>query len=54
MPLWAHLSRPATAVTAVELYDAAGETVALLFGKRKPGEKELESWRELVARLPRA
>ena len=40
-------------VTAVEIYDAAGETVALLFGKRKPGEKELESWRELVASLPR-
>lgn len=40
-------------VTAVEIYDAAGETVALLFGKRKPGEKELGSWRELVASLPR-
>jgi len=40
-------------VTSVELYDAAGETVALLFGKRKPGEPERQDWRELVKLLPR-
>jgi putative hemin transport protein len=36
-------------VTAIELYDAAGEPIALLFGKRKPGQPELEGWRDLVA-----
>ncbi len=39
-------------VTSVELYDAAGENIAMLFGERKPGHAELESWREAVARLP--
>ncbi len=36
-------------VTALELYDAAGETIALIFGKRKPGKPEIEGWREVVA-----
>ncbi|WP_203072065.1 hemin-degrading factor [Falsiroseomonas ponticola] len=36
-------------VTSIELLDAAGEVVALLFGARKPGKPELESWRGLVA-----
>lgn len=39
------------AVTSVELFDAAGETIALLFGKRKPGQPEKPEWRELVASL---
>lgn len=39
------------AVTSVELFDAAGETIALLFGKRKPGQPEKPEWRELVADL---
>ncbi|TGE08143.1 hemin-degrading factor [Hymenobacter fodinae] len=38
-------------VTSVELYDAAGNNVLLLFGKRKPGQPELTAWRELVAAL---
>ncbi|NGM19772.1 hemin-degrading factor [Roseomonas stagni] len=36
-------------VTSVELLDADGEVVALLFGARKPGQPEREDWRALVA-----
>ncbi len=39
-------------VTAVELFDKGGEIITTLFGKRKPGDPELELWREIVARLP--
>ena len=39
-------------VTSLELYDAYGETIAFLFGKRKPGIPELDAWRELVAEIP--
>lgn len=35
-------------VTSVELYDARGETIAMLFGKRKPGIPEDKTWRELA------
>ncbi len=38
-------------VTSIELLDAAGEVVALLFGARKPGQPEREDWRALVARV---
>lgn len=38
---------------SVELFDAEGGRIATIFGKRKPGEPELESWRALVADLPR-
>ena len=38
-------------VTALELYDENGENLALLFGKRKPGEPESEVWREILASL---
>ncbi len=38
-------------VTAVELYDEQGGNIALLFGKRKPGEVEDEGWRELAEGL---
>jgi putative hemin transport protein len=41
-------------VTSLEIFDAAGETIAMFFGKRKPGIPELESWRALVAALPGA
>lgn len=41
-------------VTSVELFDAAGETIALLFGKRKPGQPEKPEWRDLVAELRRS
>jgi len=40
-------------ITSLELFDAAGETIALLFGARKPGQRELPAWRDLMARLPR-
>jgi putative hemin transport protein len=39
-------------VTSLELFNAAGETMAMLFGKRKPGIPELQAWRDLVAQLP--
>jgi len=35
-------------VTALELFDAAGELIVTFFGKRKPGIPELELWREIV------
>ncbi|MDO7874566.1 ChuX/HutX family heme-like substrate-binding protein [Hymenobacter sp. ASUV-10] len=38
-------------VTSLELFDAQGRNLLLLFGKRKPGIPEQESWRELVAAL---
>ena len=41
-------------VTAVEAYDASGELIVQLFGKRKPGIPELQAWRDIVAGLPRA
>lgn len=39
-------------VTAVELYSRDGKEVIQIFGKRKPGIPELESWRELAESLP--
>jgi putative hemin transport protein len=36
-------------VTSLELYDRAGETIALVFGRRKPGTPEREEWREQLA-----
>ncbi|WP_394339840.1 hemin-degrading factor [Mucilaginibacter conchicola] len=35
-------------VTSLELYDADGEMIVQVFGKRKPGIPELETWRQLV------
>ncbi|MCC7049454.1 MAG: hemin-degrading factor [Alphaproteobacteria bacterium] len=35
-------------VTSLELFDAAGENIALLFGKRKPGQPEDAAWRALA------
>ena len=40
-------------VTSVEVFDHAGENMAMFFGERKPGQPELQSWRDLVAGLPR-
>ncbi|WP_321784396.1 hemin-degrading factor [Paraburkholderia sp. J94] len=40
-------------VTSVELFDADGENVAMLFGARKPGKPELAGWRDAVAALAR-
>ncbi|USG59539.1 hypothetical protein NBZ79_10095 [Sneathiella marina] len=39
-------------VTAVEIFDTTGELIVTFFGKRKPGDPELELWREIVAKLP--
>jgi hemin-degrading HemS/ChuX-like protein len=41
-------------VTSFELYDARGENVLLMFGKRKPGMVEDPRWRDLGAGLPGA
>jgi putative hemin transport protein len=40
-------------VTSVELFDAAGEIIALLFSKRKPGQPEAPAWRALTEELAR-
>lgn len=40
-------------VTAVEFYQEDGKEIAMFFGRRKPGEPELETWRQLVRELPR-
>ena len=40
-------------VTSVEVFDATGELMAMFFGVRKPGQPELQAWRDLVGRLPR-
>lgn len=39
-------------VTSLELFDAAGGSIATLFGKRKPGQQEDPAWRALLERLP--
>ena len=39
-------------VTAVEIFDENSEIIATFFGKRKPGQPELELWREIVGQLP--
>ena len=39
-------------VTSLELFDAEGETIATLFGRRKPGIPEDGTWRALLDRLP--
>ena len=41
-------------VTALECYDAKGTQLVQLFGKRKPGIPELETWRTIVADVERA
>jgi putative hemin transport protein len=38
-------------VTSLELFDAAGGTIAMLFGKRKPGTPEMPEWQATVERL---
>ena len=39
-------------VTSVEAFDAQGELIVRFFGARKPGQPELQAWRDLVAQLP--
>ncbi|MBE7636605.1 hemin-degrading factor [Sneathiella sp. P13V-1] len=38
-------------VTAVEVFDKDGEIITTLFGKRKPGEPELDGWRAITSQL---
>jgi putative hemin transport protein len=38
-------------VGSLELFDAQGQAIALVFGARKPGTPELPSWRALLAEL---
>jgi putative hemin transport protein len=42
---------PEGAVTSLELYDAKGGQIVQVFGKRKPGEPELDAWRALACGL---
>ncbi len=39
------------AVTSIELLDAEGEVIALLFGARKPGQAEREEWRAIASKI---
>lgn len=39
-------------VTSIELFDAEGDTMAMFFGERKPGKRELAGWRALIDVLP--
>jgi putative hemin transport protein len=41
-------------VTSLELFDAEGGMIAMLFGTRKPGQAENPQWRGLLATLPEA
>lgn len=41
-------------VTSLEVFDAEGESMAMFFGARKPGQPELPAWRELLAPLREA
>ncbi|APW42575.1 hemin-degrading factor [Rhodoferax saidenbachensis] len=40
-------------VTSIEVFDAREELMVQFFGVRKPGLPELQSWRDLVAGVPR-
>lgn len=36
-------------ITSIEVFDGAGRIIVQLFGKRKPGEREREDWRQVVS-----
>ncbi len=38
-------------ITSLELFDAQGELIVSFFGKRKPGQPELDGWRNLAESL---
>ena len=38
-------------VTSLEIYDAQGDQIAWMFGKRKPGELERDDWRGIIDAL---
>ncbi|VVD91479.1 heme ABC transporter [Pandoraea morbifera] len=41
-------------VSSLELLDASGMVIAMFFGERKPGQPELDGWRETLARVAQA
>lgn len=41
-------------VTALEIYDDQNREIALFFGRRKPGQEENATWRELAEALPKS
>ena len=50
-----HVVRPSEDgdITSLECFNQQGELVLTLFGERKPGKPELESWRARMAELER-
>jgi len=38
-------------VTSLEIFDARDKVIAIVFGKRKEGQRESETWRALLSRL---
>lgn len=50
---WWVVRRPSAdgVITSVEAFNGRGELVLTVFGKRKPGQRESELWRETVAAL---
>lgn len=48
-----HVAKPSTDgdVNSLELYDQSGELIVQVFGKRKPGVPELETWREALSEV---
>ncbi|GAB3979870.1 hemin-degrading factor [Spirosoma terrae] len=36
-------------VTGLDLFDKKGNSIALIFGKRKPGVPEMQQWRDVIA-----
>lgn len=36
-------------ITSIEAFNASGDSIVTLFGKRKPGQPELPLWREIVS-----
>ena len=46
-----HVVKPSTDgdVNSLELFDANGEMIVQIFGKRKPGVSELETWRNVLS-----
>jgi len=39
-------------VSSLEVFDAQGEVMAMIFGERKPGQIEQQSWKDLLAEIP--
>ena len=39
-------------VTSLEVFDAQGQLMVMFFGERKPGQPELQAWRDALACVP--